>query len=409
MAFYLHRERYIVDEVPPKSIIKFPTLVSESLNRSAFRNIPPYKDMEDEEWQTTVVSDIYYHGCNLTPQISEDRPCENYESTEFDGAFDINLPGIYLLAWYASQVTAVSNDGRFFQIKFYNDETSEWETPSSGSRLLVSTSEFCVVINVTKEYFPEPNGGKLTLALFNDSDEPLFMNRTPRVKAGFALFGFNPVTDEQLLEINEYIIEITQDCCGMGEDYHILQCIKWQLDKLEAIERDQNEQLDQLKIDWDEFHLRFSRHNKGGGSDTIPTFFATTPSAINMQGVGLQLSYRRVGYIFHIWISGKINTQTSFTRRAYITPTTTAYNNVTHLPFLEFYNLPVPIVGTLSKVRISGTNPFGSDTLTTRYPVYVDQSGVYLIASGSSTVTLEAGSFLSFSIPIILEVLAEGG
>ena len=401
MAFYIHRERYVADVVPSKSIIKFPTLVSESLNRSAFREIPPYNAMGEEEWQATVVNDIYYHGCTLSPQVSTDAGCDEFYNTLFEGAFDINLPGVYLLAWYVSGVTGIAADGRFFQVKFYNYETREWEVPSAGSRLLVSASEFCTVINLTKECFPEPDGGKLTVALFNESNEQLFMNRTAQLKAGFALFGFNPVTEEQLEAVWMYIEEIMEDCCGMGDAAHVLACIKWQLTKLEAIERDQDDQLDQLEIDWEEFHQRFKTHTTGFkyGNEVprAPTIFGLAPGTLI---AGLVVSYLRVGYIFHIYLSGTLNvTRTNIIGQIYITPT--ICNGDLLLPFLQVYDRPVATVGVLTRI----VNKGAESPVVSRFPLFIDQNGIYI--NLTTATTFSPTDFFSFSIPLVLEEIVE--
>jgi len=403
MAYYIHRERYIADVVPPKSIIKFPTLVNESLNRAAFRNIPPYKDMDEEEWQATVVADIYYQGCTLSPQEQTDSGCGAYYSSLFEGSFDINLPGVYLISWYVSSATGFAADGCFFQLKYYDYELQRWETPSAGSRLLVSASEFCTVIDVDEDCFPEPDGGKLTVALFNESDESLFMNRTPQVKAGFAIFGFNPVTDEQIAAVEEYIKELMEDCCGMGDNAHVLACIKWQLRKIEAIERDQDEQLDQLEIDWDEFYERFTRHTAGKGDVTsLPTLFGSLAEPLNDN---LRLNYLRVGYIYHFWLSGTNVGAKSRTGRVYITPR--VYNGRLLIPCLEFFNRPIATVGVFTKVVTSSTVPFGSHGNTRRFPLYIDKDGIYLDFPGATVI--EDQAFLSFSIPLVLEeIISEG-
>ena len=408
MAYYIHRERYVADVVPPKSIIKFPTLVNESLNRAAFRNIPPYNNMDEEEWQATIVNDIYYHGCTLSPLVTTDVGCDEFYSTLFEGAFDINLPGIYILAWYVSGMTGIAPDGRFFQLKYYNYETQRWETPSAGSRLLVSASEFCTVINLTNDCFPEPNGGKMTVALFNESDEAMFMNRTPQLKAGFALFGFSPVTEEQLAEVEKYIAELMGDCCGMGDKAYALACLKWQLTKLEATERNQDDLLDQLELDWEEFYQRFERHTAGTGvAANVPTIFGSETGTLIQ---GLRVFYLRVGYIFHIWLSGTLDvTRANPIGRVYITPA--IHNNIPLLPFLQFYNRPVANVGTLIVIR----NKTVANPTVTRYPVYIDKSGIYFNLTTATTFSPPRPApsteidpdFFSFSMTLVLEEIVD--
>jgi len=374
MAYYTHRERLITDDVPSYSIVNFPTLISESVNRASLKEIPPYSDMEEEEWENILVKDITYH-----------------DSNSFIGAFDINLPGTYLINWYISQMTGLSYSGIFLRLKIYNYELGVWENLDSGNRLLVSSSQQMAVINVSNNYFfpteinPNPPG-KVTLALFNESTSPLYMNRTSGLKAGIGIFGFNPITDEQLLDIVDKIDTLTENCCGMGSNAILYDCLKIQIEKLEMIDKDQSDLINQLIIDWKEFYKRFLKHNiTSGYGDLKPTYFWSIPSRIPFG-----LNYRRVGYIYHFWLSGTTTQAITIPGngvRLYITP-------VSDLSFLENYDRQYPATGTL--FAISGS------TVNVRIPVYIDNSGIYL-QQGATGSTIAAGQYVTFSMYIILD------
>jgi len=405
MAYYIHRESFIADPIKPNAIIKFPTLVSKSLNRSAFRNIPPYNYMSETEWLSTVVEDIYYHGCDLPSTAATDIKCIDYTQSAFDGAFDINLPGIYLLSWYVSHFTALSSKGSFFKIKIYNYQKNVWESPNAGKLLLVSSSEFFTVINIKEDYF-KSGEGKVTIALFNDSDTTMFANQTPHVKAGFVIFGFNAITDEQLVLIKDRIDELTEGCCGMEikeenviikDNSYILKCLKIQLDKLVGIEKNQNEQINHLEIEWEEFYKRFSKHamiEEG----LAKTYFDPLPinSANTDNGIGLMIHWRRVGYIFEVWLTGTMPAGSS-TFPTKIRNGTVCITPAEELPFLNYFNQETPTITTLTKV----TNKSTINPVSLRYPITINKSGIF-VNFGTNLVTLNS-DFFGFNINLVLE------
>jgi hypothetical protein len=166
MVYYLQRENNEAVEMPVGSAITFENQITMSATE------PP---------------DFVYHD---------------------DGRIDIMRRGTYVVNWYVSQMTGLSNFGQSYVIKKRDYDQDEWvNIAGAAGQFKFSQISGFAIVTVTKEELELHD--KVTVALFNNSpDEPsvptLF---TP--KMGIFFFGVDLRTlNDRLGDIDQEIINV---------------------------------------------------------------------------------------------------------------------------------------------------------------------------------------------------------
>lgn len=293
MAFYIQRERYIFDSVESQNKMTFPTAESASFTLSAFRDLPPYKNLNNQDWldaQSQLPnSDIVYQGINLPRTVRNGGIFQND-----DGNFDIYLPGTYLIFWFVSQVSGKSEDGVFFQLKKYNENKDSWGSLSkSGESLKVSASSGCTPLVISSADL-ELNG-KVTIALFNESPNSVLMNRSPFIKAALGIFGFGAIGGD-VENIQNQIQELLNSC-DLDKRNRIV-AIRKKIKALQVSDLNQLETLRIIQAKWQALYDQFIIHSVPGWNKSIDD-----PTS---DFYGLTFYFIRNGYEFQFWSGGTL-------------------------------------------------------------------------------------------------------
>ena len=333
---------------------------------------------------------------------------ENY------GAFAIKMPGPVIMAWTVSQMTGLSLDGTFLELRYrefshYTDPVAktgpvykDW-TPLGSSAVLKNAATDgmgSIWVGLAADKNPGylhlgPRMERLYLGIFNSSDNTIKINREHYMKASMIMFGIGKMGGTKD-ELNDIITEISK---LPAPEYDTEPSeVRDDMQANEVIDRDQNEEIT------GEEGLQQLYATDRANFDKMTN--VTTPVTLLSPTIpGLGTSVINVGNLHNFWNHGFVNTINPIVIepqpgelggvRVYLGETE-SNGRVNYEP-LKWFQRETAMVGMCYVIGSEPENDF--------MPIYIDETGVYLkVPVGysfkpGSTFNFIRGVILSPSMP----------
>jgi len=333
---------------------------------------------------------------------------DNIENDNY-GAFIVKRPGPIVISWTASQITGLSIDGTFLELRYREFSHVDsgiavykpWQSLGSKTVLKNSSADGmgCVWIGFYDAHGPGtekqlklgPNYEPIYIGLFNASENVLQINRQHYQKASIILFGIDKMGGEmtsQLIPIQNKILNLPRP----SSDYvNHLNILKSELGSLEVLDLSQNEVIAGGNGLLNQYRAGFSNYEKMTHTTIPVTLKSTIP--------GLGASVIAVGNLHNFWNDGQVTTlhpiQADSTNpysevRIYLGQTKTG-DVVNYLP-LTWFTADTPSVGMCYVMNNDASDDF--------IPIYLDETGIYLKVKGS--YQFKPGATFNFIRSVIL-------
>jgi len=145
-----------------------------------------------------------------------------------DGTIDVFRASTFIVAWNLATATGLSSDGQTFELRKRDYEAEAidgsgneiWVPIASGAaHFKIAPSATQTLLLVTMEEIVAY--GKASIALFNNSNHTVILNKHPHPKAGILIFGIGPV-DSDITNLYRYVNDLYEFISY--SDVHIYTC-----------------------------------------------------------------------------------------------------------------------------------------------------------------------------------------
>ena len=323
-----------------------------------------------------------------------------------EGHIKFYTAGTYVVRWQTTQMTGMSSDGDYFELKYrdWDDDDEPWKSfyaPHShvsdarSVPIYVGVDDVAIsfdpnscsvgpggyiIENTCSLIIPEPQ--TYTIALWNTSNESIKLSPYNHVKASILIFGV-PHLQNEIDPDTGTKAEVEKLRIGL-DTYELEKTVADltpRIKRILAINQIQDDAIFQIADILQKFVLDYTSYYEMKPEETRESFIKDLTIHVNVQG-----------FAHHFSISGIIATSVLAEEKIMIIDATESASG--YFPLSRYLGDP-----TISPCHYEQTN-FGSSNADMWMPIYFDDSGIYLLNPPQEA--LESGSKLAFNQTLIL-------
>ena len=323
-----------------------------------------------------------------------------------EGHIKFYTAGSYVVRWQTTQMTGMSSDGDYFELKYrdWDDPDEPWKSfyapyshvsDARSVPIYVGVDDVAwsfdpnscsvgpggyIIENTCSLIIPEPQ--TYTIALWNTSNESIKLSPYDHVKASILIFGvphlINEIDPDTGTKAEVEKLRIGLDAYELEKTVADLTP---RVNRIIAVNEIQDNAISNLAYKLGQFILDYTSYYEMKPEVIISSFIEGLTIHVNVQG-----------FAHHFSISGVIATSPLATEKVMIIEATDSASG--YLPLSHYLGDP-----TISPCHYEQTS-FGSSNKDMWMPIFFDKSGIYLLNPPQEA--LNAGSRLAFNQSLIL-------